>query len=773
VFAIIVSEKGGAERRESFDKNEITVGRVQGNDLTLPKGNVSKHHARLLFREGRFIVTDLKSTNGTYVNGRKIAQATVVREGDKIYIGDFVIRLEASAGAAAGPAVPEIPTAEAESEETQSRADQPVARPAPAPAANPPIATMKAPTHPPPAPAPRQPAVAPIPSTAGAAPAAVAPLPSPRLDATGEDVAAAPPKPRPSVPPIPLPSTGAGRSLTMPLNQMSPSPLGGARAGAPGFPAPAGPSPAVAPATPPQPIGAAPSPVNATPPIPVTAMTPPVPIAPVPLQGAAPQPVIAVQPQAAPPQRVAAPAPTFPSHVNAPAPVAAPPPAPAPAAIQPISAPVASVRGSVPPARAAVKETPAQAAHRLALTTLLDRVADVVELGPLRTSPSVPEALARQIEKAVQDGASAMRSEGDVPEGVDIDAVAREAQRELTGLGAFAPLLDDDDVLEIHCARFDQIVTRRSSVAETVTETLGFSSEDALYRVIGRLAQQSHEPWKPGETILERRIARGAFIAVAPPSAPHHVVSIRKRRRVESSLDELVRTSSLSRPMAQFLAACVSARANVLISGPAPLSIVSALSASGGNTERLAVVQDVEEIGAAGAQVTTLAPQDWGKGGEDCVRAAAKLSADHLVVNQLTGGVAAGTIDAMLAGTDGVIAATTAPTLRQGIGRLVAQVALYRPSLSLEGMREVIGEAFDIAIEVAVLPDHRLRVTRIAEFAGSDTKGVVARDLFTYVNDPAGAEGQFSATGVVPRIASDLAAQGVKLDPALFKRTAR
>src|SRR5438876_2177576 len=94
MFSIIISEKGGAERREAFDRTEINVGRVQGNDLMLPKGNVSKRHARLLFRDCRFIVTDLKSTNGTYVNGRKIAQATIVREGDKIYIGDFVLRVE-------------------------------------------------------------------------------------------------------------------------------------------------------------------------------------------------------------------------------------------------------------------------------------------------------------------------------------------------------------------------------------------------------------------------------------------------------------------------------------------------------------------------------------------------------------------------------------------------------------------------------------------------------------------------------------------------------
>ena len=93
-FAIVISEKGGSERREVFAQNEISVGRVQGNDLTLPKGNVSKRHARLIYRDSRFIVSDLNSTNGTYVNRRRISQATIVREGDRVYIGDFVLRIE-------------------------------------------------------------------------------------------------------------------------------------------------------------------------------------------------------------------------------------------------------------------------------------------------------------------------------------------------------------------------------------------------------------------------------------------------------------------------------------------------------------------------------------------------------------------------------------------------------------------------------------------------------------------------------------------------------
>ena len=98
MFAVVVHEKGGAERRETFETSELTVGRVQGNELMLPKGNVSKRHARLLYRDGRFIVTDLNSTNGTYVNRRRITQATIVREGDRIYVGDFVLRIELPGG---------------------------------------------------------------------------------------------------------------------------------------------------------------------------------------------------------------------------------------------------------------------------------------------------------------------------------------------------------------------------------------------------------------------------------------------------------------------------------------------------------------------------------------------------------------------------------------------------------------------------------------------------------------------------------------------------
>jgi len=100
VFSLVVTERGGAQRRLSFNGSEVSVGRLDDNDVVLPKNNVSKHHARLVLKDERFLLEDMGSTNGTYVNGRKIASPIVVAGGDKIYIGDFILAIAPATGAA-------------------------------------------------------------------------------------------------------------------------------------------------------------------------------------------------------------------------------------------------------------------------------------------------------------------------------------------------------------------------------------------------------------------------------------------------------------------------------------------------------------------------------------------------------------------------------------------------------------------------------------------------------------------------------------------------
>jgi hypothetical protein len=104
-LAIVVHSKNGETNRVSLGE-ECTVGRAPGNDVCLPGGNVSKRHARFFFRDGQLFVTDLKSTNGTYVNRARIGEPRPVKPGDRVYIGDYVIRFEE----ASAPPAPSLGT---------------------------------------------------------------------------------------------------------------------------------------------------------------------------------------------------------------------------------------------------------------------------------------------------------------------------------------------------------------------------------------------------------------------------------------------------------------------------------------------------------------------------------------------------------------------------------------------------------------------------------------------------------------------------------------
>jgi pilus assembly protein CpaF len=695
MFAIIISEKGGAERKETFDKSEINVGRVQGNDLMLPKGNVSKHHARLLFRDGRFIVTDLKSTNGTYVNGRKIAQATIVREGDKIYIGDFVLRLDSAAAAAAD-------VAEASSEDASRTLDRGGRfGPGGGAAAAPLGAQPAAPAPPPPQPMQAQAPAAQqqVPAPGRSDPNAVSHYPlerDPDENESGGNAAAAP-QGLPRVPAAPRVPQGM---QPLPATQTSP----------PRQPVPGGTMPIAQ-----QPVGL-------------------------------PQPPTG---QLVPNKASSLPGP----------------------------GPAVPARASIPPpGRGAARETPQQAARRLALITLVDRVAETIDLTPLKVSPMVEEQLSHLIDRTVREQAKIMRDEGEAPEGTDVELLIRDALREFVGLGPVGPLLEDDEVTEIHCVRHDQVLAVRSGTLQLADAS--FTSEESLGRTIARLAAQTGEPWRPGELVLERRLVRGAqMIGIAPPAAASYVLVIRKRRRVDMSLEDFVRAGALSRAMATFVESCLVARANVLVCGPTSsgtAAFLAALASTGPAGDRVAVVQELEEIGVTAAHVVSLNLPDYRQRGEESVRAAARVRPDRLVVAALAGHVGAATLEAIADGAEGVISAVHAPSLRQGLSKLVAQLVLARPGFNVESARECVGEAFDIAIELGRLPDGRPRVIRLAELGGSDGKGVVARDVFTFVTEGGGAgDGTFAVSGVVPRVVGEFAARGVKVDPNIFKRVGR
>lgn len=71
----------------------IQVGRAQDNDLVIPKGNVSKRQMRFVFEGGAVYAEDLKSSCGTFVDGRKITSRTRLGRGAVVMFGDHTIEL--------------------------------------------------------------------------------------------------------------------------------------------------------------------------------------------------------------------------------------------------------------------------------------------------------------------------------------------------------------------------------------------------------------------------------------------------------------------------------------------------------------------------------------------------------------------------------------------------------------------------------------------------------------------------------------------------------
>jgi pSer/pThr/pTyr-binding forkhead associated (FHA) protein len=71
----------------------ILVGRDRDCDVVLADLAVSRHHAALVLYAGRWFVLDRGSTNGTWVNGRRIWGATSIRAGDRLQVGRTAFRL--------------------------------------------------------------------------------------------------------------------------------------------------------------------------------------------------------------------------------------------------------------------------------------------------------------------------------------------------------------------------------------------------------------------------------------------------------------------------------------------------------------------------------------------------------------------------------------------------------------------------------------------------------------------------------------------------------
>lgn len=86
---VLNGNMAGAELR--FTRPLISLGRELDNDAVIEDSRVSRHHAQILFQHGRYILRDLGSTNGTFVNAQPV-EAMMLAPGDRLSLGGVEVQ---------------------------------------------------------------------------------------------------------------------------------------------------------------------------------------------------------------------------------------------------------------------------------------------------------------------------------------------------------------------------------------------------------------------------------------------------------------------------------------------------------------------------------------------------------------------------------------------------------------------------------------------------------------------------------------------------------
>lgn len=104
MFKLVIQDDEGKTTVVPLIRDEITIGRKEGNTIRLTERNVSRKHAKISRANGAVAIEDLGSYNGVKVNGTRIMQKVTLNLSDRVQIGDYLIELKAEGTEQPAPA---------------------------------------------------------------------------------------------------------------------------------------------------------------------------------------------------------------------------------------------------------------------------------------------------------------------------------------------------------------------------------------------------------------------------------------------------------------------------------------------------------------------------------------------------------------------------------------------------------------------------------------------------------------------------------------------
>lgn len=363
----------------------------------------------------------------------------------------------------------------------------------------------------------------------------------------------------------------------------------------------------------------------------------------------------------------------------------------------------------------------------------------------------------------------------------DKEGIIQQVLDEVFGFGPITPLLKDESVSEIMVNGPQQIYVEKKG--KLLISPVVFRDNEHLYTIIERIISPLGRRLDESMPMVDARLPDGSRVnAIIPPLALNGcVLTIRKFSSQLLKVEDLIRSNTLTTPMAKFLEACVKGRLNMIVSGgtgagkTSTLNIISSFIPS---DDRIITIEDSAELDLHQEHVVSLEtrPANIDQRGEisirDLVRNSLRMRPDRLVVGEVRGGEALDMLQAMNTGHDGSLTTGHSNSPRDMISRLETMVLMAGIDFPVKAIREQITSAMDIIVHQARLQDGSRKITHITEVLGMEGDIISLQNIFVFeqkgIDERGKVVGRHRATGIKPRCMEKLAAKGIVLPLDFF-----
>ena len=352
----------------------------------------------------------------------------------------------------------------------------------------------------------------------------------------------------------------------------------------------------------------------------------------------------------------------------------------------------------------------------------------------------------RLIARQLDELASARLASGQDPMSAGAeDALADGVLDAVFGLGRIQPLLDDDEINDIHIRGSEPVWLKlRDGSRRRVSPVVG--SDDELVELIRRAAARGGRGERRLDAAnpeLNLQLPDGSRLFAAIEVAARPSVIIRRHRFDLSTLDELCDRGMFDEAVMQFLAAAVACRRNLVLSGgtgTGKTTLMRALINEIPDHERIVTIEDAYELGIdrfadrhTDHDMLQSRPANIEGHGEvtllDLTRMALRMDPDRVIIGEVRGGEAFPMLLAMSQGNNGSMCTMHADSTRSVFPKLAAYVSMADTGLPVETVNLLVANALHFVVHIELVDGTR-RIVSIREVVDAEDGRIISNEIF-------------------------------------------